>query len=333
MEVALKQRLVGASVIIALAVIFIPMLFDSSGAEKNQTITINIPEEPEDLKQKVINIDTGQLTTGSTDEENQKVKELVDSVDEKPAISSSKSVVTKQETIIDVVDNTQKINNETDSSKEQEKPVEIQLKKNPAKEEKSIKDSIKITEKAKKNTQSAQDLVNIYRVKYGVFSKQKNAEQLKAKIINAGFKAIVEKNQGEELFTVYSKQLSSKDTAQKISDSIQKINLKIGKPSIQTLNKDEADAAEILLDTGWIVQIGSFASKENSLKLRDKIRNKRFTSFVDEIVNSKNEKRYRVRVGPYATRQEAIDEQKSLNASMSLNGLIKPHEKQKVIFK
>ena len=315
MEAALKQRLVGAAVIIALAVIFIPMLFDSSGNEKNQSMTINIPDEPQNLKQKVINIDTGQFTNNSDDEEKPIAESaIVDLIDNSSAVIPTKPKVTTQETIIDIVDNTEHL-------------------KQDAKDKVSIIE--KPTQKLNKTIDSVTevDTKNSYRVKYGVFSQQKNAEQLKAKIINAGYSAIVEKNQGEELFTVFSKQLSTESKAQKVSESIQKINLNIGKPTIQSLNELESESAEILLDTGWIVQIGSFASKENSLKLRDKIRKKGYISFVDEIKNSKNQKRYRVRVGPYATRQESIDAKGSLKKSMSLNGLVKPHEKQKVILK
>jgi len=45
MDQELKQRLIGASVIIALAVIFVPMLFDAEVATKNnQNISVAIPE-------------------------------------------------------------------------------------------------------------------------------------------------------------------------------------------------------------------------------------------------------------------------------------------------
>ena len=46
MDQELKQRMIGAGVIIALAVIFVPMLFDGDIDEKhNKNISIQIPEE------------------------------------------------------------------------------------------------------------------------------------------------------------------------------------------------------------------------------------------------------------------------------------------------
>ena len=47
--------------------------------------------------------------------------------------------------------------------------------------------------------------------------------------------------------------------------------------------------------------------------------------------SSKNQKLYRVRVGPNATRDEAETIKVSIKNKMNLKGLIKPHEKQKVI--
>ena len=54
-------------------------------------------------------------------------------------------------------------------------------------------------------------------------------------------------------------------------------------------------------------------------------------AFVDEIINSKNQKLYRVRVGPYATRDEAEKIKDKIKNTMNLKGLTKPHEKQKVV--
>lgn len=47
MDQKLKQRLVGAAVVVVLAVIFLPMLLDSSGRSASLTLTTNIPAKPE----------------------------------------------------------------------------------------------------------------------------------------------------------------------------------------------------------------------------------------------------------------------------------------------
>jgi DedD protein len=47
MDMSLKQRLIGAIVLIALAVIFVPMLLDGSGHKEQIAMGLNIPPEPE----------------------------------------------------------------------------------------------------------------------------------------------------------------------------------------------------------------------------------------------------------------------------------------------
>ena len=46
METTLKQRLIGTAVIIALAVIFVPMILDGSGQQGSVAINMEVPPEP-----------------------------------------------------------------------------------------------------------------------------------------------------------------------------------------------------------------------------------------------------------------------------------------------
>ncbi len=48
MTPALKQRLVGAIVLVALAVIFVPMLLDGDGRQAGERVSVEIPESPDD---------------------------------------------------------------------------------------------------------------------------------------------------------------------------------------------------------------------------------------------------------------------------------------------
>jgi DedD protein len=311
MDLALKQRLVGASVLIALAVIFLPLLFDGSTQESNQSITIEIPQEPQELTQKVLSID------GNSSKVDEEIKKEV--LADRPTIK-------KQETIVEVVDNS-----------EPTKPIVIE--KEELKQEVKIAPKItkiKPKEKPKNNptptiNTSTDNKEVSYRIKLGVFSEVKNAQKIKAKLIHNGIDAIVEKDAATGMYKVYSKQYINLARTKELNKKIQNLKLKLGKTSIETLNDSASDDAQMLLDTGWIVQIGLFSSQQNSIKLRNKIRKKGFVSFVDSINTSTNKKMYRVRVGPFATRDEALSEQKKVKKSMNLKGIVKPHEKQKVV--
>lgn len=47
MDISLKQRLVGASVLVALGVIFIPMILERSSEDENLTVRMEIPAKPD----------------------------------------------------------------------------------------------------------------------------------------------------------------------------------------------------------------------------------------------------------------------------------------------
>ena len=319
MEVELKQRLVGASVIIALAIIFIPMIFDDTKVSQNQSLTIEIPEEPSGLKHRVLNIDTVQ-TPVKHDLNNNKTTDIADTIEyTEPPEVIDKPIVKKEETIINMVDNSKK-------NAKQIKQLPPVVEKSTPKSEINNK-----TVKGNKPLIVESNARNTYWVKFGSFSQQKNAQQLKAKIINAGYNAIVEHNIDDNVYKVHSEFLSNRKSAETLSSKIQKLKLNIGKPVIEALTDEQVQNSEMLLDTGWIIQIGIFSSKQNSIKLRDKIRKKGFVAFVDEITNNKKQNLYRVRVGPFATREEADSTKTSIKKKMNLKGLLKPHEKQKVV--
>ena len=312
MEVELKQRLVGASVIIALAVIFIPMLFDDSKTNRNEMISIEIPDEPTDLKKRVISIDT------TIKQESTKPMDIVENTNN--SIKEEPQSIKIEETIVEVV---KPHENEPKAQSKPKKPL-IAIDALPEKD-KSTSNNPNIVSNVLKPDDSQ------YRIKFGAFSQEKNAQQLKAKIINLGYKSHVEKNPTTKLYMVYSSFLNSQKEALNLTKNIESHHLNIGKTSIEKIAKVDVENAEMVLDTGWIVQIGLYSNKENSLKLRDKIRKKGFVCFVDTVINSQNKTFYRVRVGPFATRKEAVLEQGKIKKIMSLKGIIKPHEKQKIV--
>ncbi len=71
----------------------------------------------------------------------------------------------------------------------------------------------------------------------------------------------------------------------------------------------------------WVIQVGSFSSRTNALKLRDKLRDKGFTSFVESFENT-GEASHRVRIGPEASRTRAEESLSRLKNKLAMNGII-----------
>jgi len=71
----------------------------------------------------------------------------------------------------------------------------------------------------------------------------------------------------------------------------------------------------------WVVQMGSFSSEQNALRLRDRLRKAGFATQVEKVrVDGKP--RFRVRVGPFLERSEAEDRRKRIQDKLSLKGRV-----------
>ena len=76
--------------------------------------------------------------------------------------------------------------------------------------------------------------------------------------------------------------------------------------------------------SAWVVQLGSFSSKENAESLNSKLRKGGFRSFVEPL-KQHNTTVYRVRVGPEIKRAEADALNDQLKISMQLDGIVVPY--------
>ena len=73
--------------------------------------------------------------------------------------------------------------------------------------------------------------------------------------------------------------------------------------------------------TAWVVQVGSFSSRESAIGLRDKIRKNGFSAFVESF--DKNGKpSHRVRIGPETTRSRSDKTLVRLKKKMKLDGIV-----------
>ena len=77
-------------------------------------------------------------------------------------------------------------------------------------------------------------------------------------------------------------------------------------------------------NTGFVVQVGAFADANAATALRDKLRGAGFNAFTD-AVNTDAGKRTRVRVGPAMNRAEADQLKASVQAKLGIAGIIRPH--------
>jgi DedD protein len=75
---------------------------------------------------------------------------------------------------------------------------------------------------------------------------------------------------------------------------------------------------------GWVVQVGSFSQSDNALRLRDKLRGKGFTAFVEKLKTAEGTV-YRVRIGPELKREAAEAQLEKLQRELKMKGIVMGH--------
>lgn len=203
METTLKQRLIGAAVIIALAVIFVPMILDGSGRQESVAINMEVPPEPTftfdselpDPKQ----LDELPAIEPKSEAIANKAEEVAPEEQKPPSVTSATEpktdVVTATQTAEKIPE---KIPEQVQEKKEPQvvKATEAQIKTNPALSawavqvaafgEKSkalaLQEKLIASNISAFTEQTGKDGKVIYRVKVGPEIKRENAEKLRDQI-------------------------------------------------------------------------------------------------------------------------------------------------------
>src|SRR5690606_26583906 len=77
-------------------------------------------------------------------------------------------------------------------------------------------------------------------------------------------------------------------------------------------------------DVGFAVQLGAFARKADADKLRDRARSLGFSAFTETVATDKGDL-VRVRLGPVSTRAEAEKLQAQARTKLAMAGVVRPH--------
>lgn len=238
MDIKLKHRLVGACVILALAVFFLPMILDSE--KYNQEIESKIPE------QATLNItsqdgDEGSITINLDEDEPEKaiqvpakIEEIESQTSSEPQDASeanitdentSEAKITSQVTTtandnndkpVDIVDNTK--SGSTDSADEQiTEPVATETKET-VEESVVADDDIQMTPETTEKPDFAE---KAWVIQIGSFSNKANATSLVAELRNKGFRAY--QRDAKEYTRVFVGPYPDQGAAEKRTEGLEKI--------------------------------------------------------------------------------------------------------------
>lgn len=306
MDLSLKQRLLGAAVLIALAVIFVPMLISGSAPQKSaemETSTLAIPPAPDrEFQTRVLPVDpsAGNPTApaGST-------------VSVPPPSPAAETIATVDTATV------------PKAAPPPATPTPAQVatatppKPAPAKPEPA--------ESAKPVPGQAAN--GRYYVNLGVYASSKNAQDLVASLKKGGFPAATEASevQGKPAERVRVGPFTDRAAAEAARLRIKQAQPSVPGSVVATAEDAKADAPASALPAGraggWAVQLGALKTAEDANKLRDRVKNAGFVAFVDKV-EANGTTLWRVRAGPEVDRGAAEKLRAGIKDKLKLDGIV-----------
>ncbi|HEX4481987.1 MAG TPA: SPOR domain-containing protein [Rudaea sp.] len=297
MDSALKQRLLGAAVLIALAVIFVPMfLSNSPQKQESTTTTLDIPPEPDHkFETRTLPVAEPSAPVATTPA---------------PAVNDPNKIVT-------VDTNAQP---RIDAHPEDKTPAPVVA--TPPKPVAATPPKPMPAEPEPAPTATGRFHVNL-----GIYADQAHANALVGHVKKLGFAAAAEPTeyQGKSALRVRVGPFADRAAAETARLKIKQAEPKVPSSVVDSGEQSSADAPATAVASnragGWAVQLGAFKSEAEANKLRDRLRGANIASFVDKTGNGDTQL-WRVRAGPYADRSGADSARGTIKQKVKVDGMI-----------
>lgn len=286
MDEQLKQRLIGASIIVAFAVIFVPMLFDKKPDEPSSAAIAEIPPMPKDLEEQPI--------------------ELPRSVDEVATSESSASEgEEKGDRIIPISEGE---DNEAveDGKTPAGSGAGAGAGPNPERGKPAQKSIGEVPPAPGFAEEDLSDPEEAARPKVSP-GKPANPERQADGRKKAAPPAV------------------PPATGKPPADKPNKTVVKTPTPEPQVRKSELAESTPAAAPSAWLVQAGSFVSEHNAKALVEKLRQNKLSAYAETVHGNSGRVTYRVRIGPDADKVKAEQTLKQLEAVAGIRGYIVPY--------
>ncbi len=332
MDKALKQRLVGASVLIALAVIVLPMLLSGRpDSEQQQTEQIELPARPDGLSFEtrrfplVEDTATPQIRgepeanlekPANGDEVLQAVTEAVspEPIDIEPA-SQAGEMPAEQ-----AADVEQQAGSSAEAQQTEGLPsvASVELPK-------SDKVDLPVTVQEPVQISSPAGARGRFAVQVASLGSDTNAKRLQSSLEAKGFEVISDKIESD-VGRLNRVRVGPFDSEAEALAAVKKIQSQVDGVSPRLVDLDPTATAQVISPSDplvrWVVQLGSFAESSNAENLIKQVRALGLSAYSERVSSSSGAAINRVRVGPFLEREDASKAQQSLKSSLSINGVV-----------
>lgn len=333
MDQQLKQRLIGVTIVVALVVIFVPMLFDDTDAQRKvgaggippipdevMEKTIELPKSAEDVMPKDEKADegsTGYRIIPLNDEAPVKKTEVAPA-EPRPATTGSQPP--SEDTGSESAAEDEEFAHARKESSKSEKPTVAEAPEKPVAAKPVVQEGKKPAEVAKPKPASASSATSATSATSAAAGAPKKAESAPlptAKPKPQPVKPSETLHTDNEADTPPFKTVTPKPAPAPTPKPVVAQQPKPAAPAPAS----KPEAAEL---TAWVVQTGSFTSEAKAKALAEKLRQSRFAAFVERAPGESGFT-YRVQVGPELDRARAEQIQKQIEGSVGVKGIIVPH--------
>ena len=298
MEAPLKQRLIGAVVLAALALIFVPMLLKSPDVKDPDSadVPLSIPDEPDEDGITTIDIPLDAAAEPS------KTPAAATSAPQAAAVPAPIAAKPIEE-----------------SPAQAAGQYALVL---PAADDAAAKTLLAAVRKAGLNG-VAHGNGQRFSVRVGPFNARENAEQARLRLAAAAPGGLVVAMDAAVAPASASNAATPAKPAPPAAVPSKAVPV-AAKPAEAKPVPAPAKPEPIPAAKGFAVQIGAPASEQAAIGLRDKARAAGFTSFI-QPVDTESGRRYRVRVGPEASRESASALLARVKQSTGIDGIVVTH--------
>jgi DedD protein len=285
MDIALKQRLVGASVLIALAVIVLPMLLggrpEGSIAESQK---IELPPQPAELDFETRRYPIGESPPASVPPP---AREAAGPT-AKPLPTPGSTVKAAPEPEV------------VEPAAAEEPPLPQPLPRAPL------------------------DAEARYVVQVASFGSADNANRLSETLRGYGYSVLLDSIKSD-VGTLHRVRVGPYPSEADATEAKRRLNSQVGdvKPRVMDLQPEKSAQVTTPSDplVRWVVQVGSFSNAANADRLVERLRKDKLSAYREQVSGG-GSVIYRVRVGPFLKREEAISVNRQVGEKLSLEGVV-----------
>lgn len=326
MDTPTKQRLVGAAVLVALAVIFLPMLVEGPAPDSGVSdVPLQMPRQPDDIETRELPLVVPQAgeggALGPAPVQGEAAGERLPTVDTAHAAAPDDAADPASMQPASIAGGDYAVHFGAYASRADADTVVGQLRS---------------SQLPGYSEQAALDGRPVWRVRIGPFATRAQAEaaRLRAAHVRDDVKARVIVLDADDAAAGASQPVASAQAplveAEPLPPEPSAAATASEPAPAEPASATPAAAASApgsqpaAAGTGFAVQVGAFGNAAQAAKLRDRLRAAGFTAFTETVQSDKGPLT-RVRVGPVLGRAEADRLRAQLRAQAGVSGIVRPH--------